>query len=69
MSVSRKSFYLDTLAVLPAHRGRGIAPELFKAMIERAQSEWKTPKPGSLVDMDTIPEHADSMSVGVCAGG
>jgi len=41
-------FYLDTLAVLPAHRGKGIASQLLKAMIERAREAGKPA--GLLVD-------------------
>ncbi len=43
-------FYLDTLAVDPAYRGRGIASELLKAMIDRAASIGKPA--GLLVDKD-----------------
>lgn len=45
-----EEFYLDTLAVLPAYRGRGIAGELLKAMIERARECGKPA--GLLVDKD-----------------
>ncbi len=41
-------FYIDTLAVLPKHRGKGVATALLKAMVERAR---KIGKPaGLLVD-------------------
>lgn len=43
-------FYLDTLAVLPSHRGQGIASGLLKAMIERARECGKPA--GLLVDKD-----------------
>ncbi len=45
-----EEFYLDTLAVLPTYRGRGIASELLKAMIERARECGKPA--GLLVDKD-----------------
>lgn len=43
-------FYLDTLAVDPAYRGRGIASELLKAMIDRGTALGKPV--GLLVDKD-----------------
>lgn len=43
-------FYLDTLAVLPTHRGKGIAAELIKATVERARECGKPA--GLLVDKD-----------------
>lgn len=43
-------FYIDTLAVLPSHRGQGIASQLLKAMIERARECGKPA--GLLVDKD-----------------
>lgn len=43
-------FYIDTLAVLPEHRGKGVASALLRAAIDRAR---KTGKPaGLLVDKD-----------------
>ena len=43
-------FYLDTLAVLPEYRGRGIASALLKASIEKARKMGKPA--GLLVDKD-----------------
>lgn len=43
-------FYIDTLAVKSQYRGRGIASELLKAMIERAREIGKPA--GLLVDKD-----------------
>ncbi len=44
-------FYLDSLAVLPEYRGRGIASKLILAMKERAFQECKKPL-GLLVDFE-----------------
>lgn len=43
-------FYLDTLAVLPQYRGRGVASQLLTAMIDRAKLCGKPA--GLLVDKD-----------------
>ncbi|MDE5666405.1 MAG: GNAT family N-acetyltransferase [Duncaniella sp.] len=45
-------FYLDTLAVLPEYRGRGIASQLLKASVSRAASIGKPA--GLLVDKDNV---------------
>ncbi|HBI58186.1 MULTISPECIES: GNAT family N-acetyltransferase [Duncaniella] len=45
-------FYLDTLAVLPAYRGRGIASQLLEASVRRAASTGKPA--GLLVDKDNL---------------
>lgn len=45
-------FYLDTLAVLPEYRGRGVASKLIMASVERAKSIGKAA--GLLVDKDNI---------------
>lgn len=41
--------YLDSLAVMPDHRGKGIATSLLRAMIEKAAKEGH-PAVGLLVD-------------------
>lgn len=41
-----EEFYLDTLAVLPEHRGKGIATSLLNAMVEKAHA---TGKPAGLL--------------------
>ena len=43
-------FYIDTLAVLPEYRGRGIASELLRASIRRAEAIGKPA--GLLVDKE-----------------
>lgn len=43
-------FYIDTLAVIPEHRGKGLAKVLLKAMIERAVKSGRPA--GLLVDKE-----------------
>lgn len=60
-------FYIDTLAVLPSHRGQGVASALLEATIERARMSGKPA--GLLVDKDNprarrLYEHVGFEKVG-----
>ena len=50
---SPDEFYLDTLAVMPQHRGQGIGSKLLMAMTERARTLGK---PAALLVDKTNPK-------------
>jgi len=60
-------FYLDTLAVLPAHRGKGIATALLRAWLERAEEARLT----ATLACDPHNEKAKRLyeSMGLCEAG